>query len=108
VKLSTTINRVFALLAIVGLVLAPLAPRAMAIPSQIQDAMSEHSAADAHMGMAMPVDMLMGLCMASVLQPPPLAPALFIPMTVASIVFPGDDASLSGLAQPPPARPPKA
>jgi hypothetical protein len=57
VKLSTTIRRVFALLAIFGLVLAPLAQPAMAMPSQTQITMSEHSAADAHMGMAMPADM---------------------------------------------------
>jgi hypothetical protein len=85
--------------------------------------MSEHSAADAHMGMAMPADMpccpdkapdcgkdcpLMGLCMMSALQFAPLGPSLFLFPTLASIIFPGDDAALSGLAQPPPARPPKA
>jgi hypothetical protein len=51
---------------------------------------------------------LMGMCIASALQFAPLGPSLFLFPTLASIIFPGDDAALSGLAQPPPARPPKA
>jgi hypothetical protein len=121
--LRSAIARAFAVLAVAGLVLAPMARPVMAMPSQMQSVMSEHGAADAHMGMAAPADMpccpdkapdcgkdcpLMGLCMANVLQFAPIGPSLFISPTLASLVFPDDDAVLSGLAQPPPARPPKA
>jgi hypothetical protein len=123
VKLSATIGRAFALLAIVGLILAPLAQPAMAMPFEMQGGISQHAAADAEMGMAMADNMpccpdktpdcgkdcpLMALCMVGVLQAAPHGPALFVPLTLASVILPSDDAGRSGLAQAPPPRPPKA
>jgi len=124
VNVLSTISRVFVVLAIAGLVLAPLARPAMAMPSQMQGTMSEHSAIDTQMGMAMPADMpccsdeapasdcakdcpLMALCMVGVMQSGPLAAALFISLGLAGVVIPVNDADLSGLAQAPPPRPPK-
>jgi hypothetical protein len=125
VKLLSSMHRVFAVLAIAGLILAPLARPAMAMPSQMQGSMSEHGATDTQMDMAMPADMpccpdktpasdcgkdcpLMALCMASVLQSAPLGAALFITLKLAGIVILGNDADRGSLAQAPPPRPPKA
>jgi hypothetical protein len=123
-KLPSAIRRAFAVLAVAGLILAPQARLAMAMPSETQGTMSEHGATDARTAMGMPVDMpccpdkapasdcgkdcpLMALCTASVLQSAPLGVPLFIPL-LAGIVIPGDDADLGSLAQAPPPRPPKA
>ncbi len=85
----------------------------MAMPAETQDTMSEHGAIDAQMTTAMATDMpccpdkapdcgkdcpLMALCMVSVLQSAPLGPVPIIPLTRASVVIPGEDADLSGLA----------
>jgi hypothetical protein len=124
VKLPSTIQRAFAVLAIAGLILAPLARAAVAMPSETQGTISAHDATDAQTAMAMPADMpccqdkapasdcgkdcpLMALCIASMLQSAPLGVPLFIPL-LADIVLPGDDADLRSVTQAPPPRPPKA
>ena len=123
-KLTSAIQRAFAVLAIAGLILAPLARPAMAMSSETQGIMSALGATDAQTAMIMPGDMpccphkapasdcgkdcpLMALCMASLLQSAPIDVPLFIPL-LATIVIPGNDADLSSLAQAPRPRPPKA
>jgi hypothetical protein len=124
VQLLSAIHRALAVLAIAGLILAPLGRPAVAMPSEMQGMLSEHGTTDAQTGMAMPADMrccpdkvpasdcgkdcpLMVLCMASMLQSAPLGIPLYIPL-LAGIVIPGNDTNLGGLAQAPPPRPPKA
>jgi len=124
VKVLFAIHRAFAVLAIAGLILAPLARPAVATPSDTQSTINEQGATDAQTVMAMPADTpccpaktpasdcgkdcpLMTLCMASLLQSAPVGAPLFIPLR-ADIVIPGNDADLSSRAQAPPPRPPKA
>jgi hypothetical protein len=125
VKLLLAIRHLLAGLAILGLTLTPLARPAFAVSADMAAAASDHAPSVDNAAMAMPADMpccpeqapspdcgkdcpLMALCMASVLQAAPHGAALLVPLTIASIVVPGESAKLSGLAQPPPARPPKA
>ena len=112
-----------AVLAIAGLVLAPLARPTMAMPSEMAAAAHEHGAMDAQADMAMPADMpccpdkvpdcskdcpLMALCMVGAMQAAPHGPALFIPLTIASALVPPNESDRAGLSQAPPPRPPKA
>jgi hypothetical protein len=126
VKLLVVIHRALAILAVAGLILAPLAGPSMAMPSQMDSAMSEHAAPEAITSMAMPHgDMpccpqdktpasdsgkdcpLMALCTASLLRPAALdAPERVLALL--GIVVPGNDADLGSLAQAPPPRPPRA
>lgn len=122
VNLRTLIGRTFALVAITGLILSPLARPVMAMPMDMQAASSEDRAAMADQGsMAMP-DMpccpdkvpdckkdcpLMALCMVHALQAALQSPMLPVPYTLLDIIAPGDEANLSGLAQPPPLGPPR-
>jgi hypothetical protein len=124
VKLLSAIHRAFAVLAVAGLILAPLARPAMAMSWETQGIMGAHGATDAETGMGMPADMpccphkapasdcgkdcpFMALCAASLLKSAPLGAPLYIPL-LAGMVIPGDDADLGSLAQAPPPRPPKA
>lgn len=119
--LSATIGRALAILAVVGLVVTPLARPVMAMPANSPATAAEQIAPDAAADMAMPADMpccpekavdckdcpVMGVCMTGALQSP--APSsLVIFATVAGILLPGDEAAPSGFARPPPAKPPKA
>ena len=121
-KASTLIGRVFAVLAVAGLVLAPLTRPAMAMPSEIHATAHEHGAMHAHAGMAMPALMpccpdkapgcgkdcpMMALCSVGALQAPH-GLALLVPLAVASILVPPSESDRSGLSQAPPPRPPKA
>jgi hypothetical protein len=120
VKLLSAIYRAFAVLAIAGLILAPLARPAAALSSETQGTMSAEGATDAQTAMGMPCCPhkapasdcgkdcpLMALCMASLLQSAPVDVPLFVPL-LAAIVIPGNDADPGSLAQAPPPRPPKA
>jgi hypothetical protein len=115
VKRRITIAKLLAALAVLGLLLAPLARPAMAATMQ--------AAAD-HAVMDMPADMpccpeqgpakdcakrcpLMATCMASSLQAMPPAASLYIPPKAGEILLSGNDAALAGLNTGPPQRPPK-
>jgi len=120
VKLLSTIHRALAVLAIAGLILAPLARPS----AETQGAMSAPSATDTLTVMAMPADMpccpdktpasdcgkdcpLMALCITSLLQCKSVGAPLIVPL-LADILVPADDANLGGLTQAPHPRPPKA
>ena len=113
-KLRATISKLLAGLAVLGLLLAPLARPAMAATML--------SAAD-HAAMEMPADMpccpeqgpakdcakdcpLMATCMASLQALPPIA-RLFVPLKAAGRLLSGNDADPAGLSNGPPQRPPK-
>jgi hypothetical protein len=117
---SDEVKRVFALrfvfsaLALVGLLLTPIAMPAAADMAQ---RMGDPAA------MAMPADMpccpdeapmpgckdcpFMVACAAQLLYDMPREAILALPLMLASIVLPGNDAGLNGLTQRPPPRPPK-
>jgi hypothetical protein len=112
--------QVLALTAIVGLLLAPMTPPAMAMP--MQGAMSEHAIADSSAGAmdGMPCCPdkpalpdcgkecpFTALCGAIVLYVVPQTTLPFSP-TLAAVVLPVDSSALISLAHAPPRKPPKA
>jgi hypothetical protein len=120
VSYLTLIRRLLALVAIAGLVLAPMSWSAGAMSMNMPSAMG--SSADS--GMAMPSDMdccpkkahltdcgkncpFMAICMGVGLQGE-RDTSFSIPLVPISTMVPGRQRDLDGLAQPPPTRPPKA
>ena len=114
-----TIPKLLAALAVLALLLAPLARPAMAMPAVMHATMGDHAS------MEMTADMpccpekapvpdcakgcpLMAMCAAGSLQYMPTVSALVVPFTLASVVIPANGANLDGLTQRPPPRPPKA
>ena len=115
----SAIRYLFAALAILGLILAPIATPATAMPAAISDTgMSDEAS------MAMPADMpccpdqapmpgcgkdcpFMAACNAPSVCDTPRATVFAVPLVLASLVVPGSDAGLSGLSERPPPRPPK-
>lgn len=114
-KLRIAISRLGAALAVLGLLLAPLARPVMAAT---MPAVPDHAALE------MPADMpccperapakdcakdcfLMAACMAGNLQATPPVAQLFIPPEAATVLLSGNDADLAGLSTGPPQRPPK-
>jgi hypothetical protein len=112
------IRAVFALLAVVGLILAPLAKPAMAMASEM------HSAADRQGAMTMPADMpccpeqapaqdcakdcpFMAMCAAQAFSNPQQDEGPVMALVLATVILPSNDADLISLAQGPPPRPPK-
>jgi hypothetical protein len=110
----SAIRYLFAALAIVGLILAPIASPAAAMPAAMSDDAS----------MAMPADMpccpdqapmpgcgkdcpFMAVCSAPSVCDTPRGMVLAVPPVLAGLVDPGHDAGLNGLNQRPPPRPPK-
>ena len=110
----SAIRYLFAALAILGLILAPIATPAAAMPAGMSDEAS----------MAMPADMpccpdqapmpgcgkdcpLMAACSAPSVCDTPRGAVLAVPLVLASLVVPGNDAGLRGLRERPPPRPPK-
>ena len=110
-----TISKLLAALAVLGLLLAPLARPAMAATML--------SAAD-HAAMGMPADMpccpeqgpakdcakdcpLMATCMVGSVQALPPVARLFAPPKAAGPLLSGNDADPAGLSTGPPQRPPK-
>jgi hypothetical protein len=115
VKLRMTMSKLPAALAVLGLLLAPVARPAVAATMQ---AVADHSA------MEMAADMpccpeqgpakdcvkdcpLMAICMASSVPPLPAVAAPFLPPKAAELLLSGNDADPAGLGTGPPQRPPK-
>ncbi len=110
------------ILAIVGLALAPVARPAMAMPvAQVPGASDQPVPDDA--AMAMPEDMpccpekapmpdcvrdclLMAMCATQLLCNAATGAGLVVPLGLASVFFPGNDADPTDLSQGPPPRPP--
>jgi hypothetical protein len=118
VKRPSFLRLVFAAVAIAGLLLTPVVAPAMPAAASMAESMGDHAA------MAMPADMLccpdqapmpgcgkdcpfMAACTAPSVYDMPREAVLVLPLALASIVVPGDDASLRGLTQRPPPKPPK-
>ncbi len=115
---GSTIARVFAVLAMVGVVLSPMARSVMAMPA------AKSATMDEHMGVAAPDDRpccpgkpslpdcdkdcpFMALCGAMMLHNVSQT-SLIIPLTLAAVVLPGEASPLVSLAYAPPQKPPKA
>jgi hypothetical protein len=118
VKLRLAIPRLLAAFAILGLLLAPLAGPATAMPAGTMTMADDHGAMD------MSADMpccpnkgslpdcakdcpLMALCLAGSVLNLPASGGLLMPLELASLVFPGNEPGLPGLNHGPPPRPPK-
>jgi len=120
-SLWPTIRRFLAALAVVGLVLAPLAQPAMA--ADVQVTANDHAAMSDHADMAMPDGMpccpdeqktdcakhcpFMAACVAQLQSTVP-SYGLSAPLTQASVLTLRNDRTLHSLSQAPPPRPPKA
>jgi hypothetical protein len=123
VKCLSAIRRLLAILAIAGLTLSPIGQAVMAMPTDM------HASMDGAMAMidagaaAMPADMpccpdkssgsdcgkdcpFVMFCVAQALNNPRVV-SLFVPESLVSIMFPGNETAPGGLTQAPPTRPPK-
>ena len=122
--LWATIRRILPALAIVGLVLAPVAQPVMAMPVDIQATVSGHAEMLDHAAMTMPDGMpccpheqqkpdcgkdcpLMAMCTAPLYSTLPRF-AFSMPGIPHNVVTLRDDRMLHSLSQRPPPRPPKA
>jgi hypothetical protein len=118
----SAINRILLVLAVLGLVLAPMARPAMAVSVSMQDAMSNQVVADSEVGATddMPCCPgkpslpdcskdcpFMALCGAIVLHGVSQN-SLIAPLTLVAVMLPGDPSALVSLAHAPPRKPPKA
>ena len=121
VKILSAIGRLLSILAIVGLVVAPIARPAMAMTAVIQSHSADHVVAN-HGDMAMPEDMpccpkkapvpdcskdCLAICASQLLYNHLSAAALVIPLTLADLLLPANEPGLTGLKQRPPPKPPK-
>lgn len=125
VKFRLTISRLLAAFAVLGLLVAPLAPPAVAmtVPGAVHTIASE-SSAQLHSEMAMPDGMpccpektptsdcskdcpLSALCLSGIVLNVPTGAALLLPVGHTSLTFPQSDTVLTSLAYGPPPRPPK-
>jgi hypothetical protein len=121
-KVRPALGCFLAAFAILGLVLVPIARPVMAMPMDMHASMGEATAADA-MAAALPGDMpccpgkstfpdcgkdclFMASCSATLLQLVPQT-GLIVPVTLVSIVFPGEHSDLASVAYAPPRKPPK-
>jgi hypothetical protein len=122
----STIRRILLSLAVLGLVLGPMARPAMAMPADQSTGMDHHAmmAGMADHEMAMPESMpccpdeapmsdcgkhcLMAMCAASLAPTLPDAGWLPIPQATTTELIAGGDSPLSGRSPTPPPRPPKA
>jgi hypothetical protein len=120
--MRSAIGRIFAVVAIAGLLLAPMTRLVMAMPMGMQAAASEQMAADSNAGAMDDMPCCPGkpslpdcdedcpftaLCSAVVLLGAPQT-SLPLPLTLVAIVLPGDPSALVSLAHAPPRKPPKA
>jgi hypothetical protein len=120
----STIRRLLPMLAIAGLVLAPVAQPVMAMPADMQATMGGHAEMVDHAAMAMPDGTpccpheqkkpdcgkdcpLMAMCVAPLHSTLP-GYVFSAPVMHGDIVALRDDRSLDSLSQAPPPRPPKA
>ena len=120
-KRRLTIRHAVAALAWLGLLLAPLATPAAAMPVPMEVVAANIEGPPADMPEAMPccpdepanpdcakVCPLMATCAGMAFPTMSGATVLSAPMALLAVITPDDDAMLSGLAEGPPARPPKA
>jgi len=122
-RIRSVVAHVFAFLAVLGLVLAPLARPAMAMPANMHATMVDPPTAPHDMA-AMVGDMpccpakpslpdcerdcpFMAACGVIVLHGTSQS-SLIIPLTLLAIVLPGGSSALVSLAHTPPRKPPKA
>jgi hypothetical protein len=109
--IGTAIFRLLALLAVIGLVLGPLAPSATAMPAAQMDMSADmpccpdEAPAKDCAGKLCP---LLGVCMSIALQALLPGSAFALRDSDTAIVPGTNDIGLSGLASGPPPRPPKA
>jgi len=118
VKLLICIRFLLCGLALLGLVVAPLARPTMAMPSGMMSMAGDHAAMD------IPADMpccpdkapvsdcakdcpLMALCTTGSVLNLPASAGLLMPLKLASLAFPANDTDLASLNHGPPPRPPK-
>ena len=111
-------SRLLAVLALTGLIAGPLAPQSMlAAPDRTVTATAHDHATDMPDGMpCCPETQKKPDCgdcpftatCAGTIFPPPNSVALTAPIALVAVVSPMNDPELTGLAQGPPAKPPKA
>jgi len=122
-SLWPTIRRLLAALAVVGLVMAPVAQPAVAMTADMQVSASHHAMMSDQSDMAMPDGMpccpddqktdcaktcpFMAACMAQ-LQSTVASYGLSAPLMQASVLMLRNDRTLHSLSQAPPPKPPKA
>ena len=120
VKRRFTIRHLLAALALLGLVLGPMAAPTMAMPMSMDTAASA-ATADMDMADGMPccpdtpaksdcakVCPFMAVCAGLIFQGLTSSAILTVPTALLAVISPRDDAKLSGLGEAPPPRPPKA
>jgi hypothetical protein len=124
VKTLFAIRSLLAIVAIVGLVLGPIARPVMAMPAPMHMGVASDQAMVKGAAMAMPEDMpscprtapipdcgkdclFMAMCATQFLCNAVQTAGLVTPLGMASVFFPGDDTDVTGLSQGPPPRPPK-
>jgi hypothetical protein len=122
VKTLSAIRSLLAILAIVGLVLGPIAKPAMAMPTPMHTGVASDQAMVDEA--AMPEDMpccpkkspipdcgrdcvFMAMCATQFLCNAVQPAGLVTPLGLATVFFPGNDTDVAGLSQGPPPRPPK-
>ena len=113
-------SRLFAILAVVGLIAGPFAsPPMLAAAAQVAATVDDHASMDMPDGMPCCPDTqqkpdcaktcpFMAACSGIVFPPIATGTTLSAPLSLLAVISPADDPELSGLAQGPPARPPKA
>jgi hypothetical protein len=121
-KLPSAIRSLLGILAIVGLVVGPIARPAMAMPAPMPTAVASDQATVNEAAMAMPEDMpccpkkapmrdcgkdCLAICATQLLCNAVQGAALVMPLGPANVLPPGNDTALVALGQPPPLRPPK-
>jgi hypothetical protein len=121
VKTLYAICGLLAILAIVGLVVGPIAKPAMAMPYPVH---TGAASGEPDATMAMPEDMpccptkapipdcckdclFMGMCATQFLCDAVPGAGFVLPFGLASVILPGNDMDVAGLSQRPPPRPPK-
>jgi hypothetical protein len=121
-KLLSAIRSLLGTLAIVGLVVGPIARPAMAMPAPMPTAVASDQATVDEAAMAMPEDMsccpkkaplpdcgrdCLANCATQPLCNTVQGAGLVKPLGLANVLPPGNDTALVGLGQHPPLRPPK-
>jgi hypothetical protein len=124
VKTVCAIRSLLAIVAVVGLVLGPIASPVMAMPAPMPTGVASDRAMVDGTAMAMPEDMpccptkapipdcdkdclFMAMCATQFLADAVQGVGLVIPLGLASVFFPGNDTDVADLSQGPPPRPPK-
>ncbi len=121
VKYRFTIRYLLAALAMLGLVLGPMAAPTMAMPMSTDMASSATTDMNMNMSDAMPccpdspaksdcqkVCPFMAVCAGLIFSGTVGGATLTVPTALLAVIAPRDDAKLNGLGQAPPPRPPKA